>query len=216
MSNGHNGRVPNGHQSQNQMQNNHSSQSQHQNQHQSQSQSNVSPNTTNTSHSPSNGHSQSHSNQNPQNGSSSDVNALAQQTWNALIKLHDHQTSPEDRQNADHFLCKILPNQMSCWQVFATFLNTKNSPHQVHFFAANMLRSKIQRNLNQVPQQQQKGLHDMLLNALIEFNQKGKEVISYPISCTLPSGGSPYFSLSLRLMCRYADCSTESIYEFTL
>lgn len=106
---------------------------------------------------------------------SNDVNALAQQTWTALERLNDPKTSHEERQNCDHFLSKILPNQSACWQVFAKFLNTKTAPHRVHFFAANMLRSKIQRNLHQVPTAQQQGLHDMLLSALKAFNQRGAE-----------------------------------------
>ena len=163
MSNGHSG-----HQSQ--MQNTPSSSTNHA--------TNTLTSTTTNGHSQSTSQSQSQSQSTPNpNPAKPDVNALAQQTWNALLKLYDQKTSPEDRRNADHFLGKVLPNQMSCWQVFATFLNTKNSPHPVHFFAANMLRSKIQRNLHQVPKPQHQGLHDMLLNALIEFNHKGKEVL---------------------------------------
>jgi len=149
--------------------------------------------TANASHPHSNGHSHSNpphspnpspshtnntnnaNNSNNPNQGTPTVNALAKQTWDALQQMHGQHTRPQDRSQADHFLCKILPNQTSCWQVFATFLNTKDAPHQVHFFAANMLRSKIQRNLHQVPQQQHQSLHDMLLNALIAFNKKGKE-----------------------------------------
>ena len=145
-SNGHNG-----HPTQNQMHQQHPQHPQNQNQHNPRSP------------------------QQNQNQDNNKLQELGDQTWKALQKLHGQNSSGEDRNNADQFLSKYLPNQDLCWQIFMKFLTTDKLPHAVHFFAANMLRSKIQRNLHQVPQNFHIKLHDMIINTLINFNKKDNE-----------------------------------------
>ena len=113
-----------------------------------------------------NGHYSPHQNQ------SESMEELGKQTWESLMKLHAQNTSVEERNIADKFLSKYLPNHRFCWNIFAKFLTTDNVPHEAHFFAANMLRNKIQRNLHEVPRNQHLALHDMILTALINFNRK--------------------------------------------
>lgn len=112
---------------------------------------------------------------NTSNHNNNSLESLGKQTWDALGKLFGEETSSTERSAADEFLSQYLPQQRCCWQIFAKFLSTENVPHAAHFFAANMLRSKIQRNLHEVPIEHQRGLHSMMMKALIAFNGKGEQ-----------------------------------------
>eukprot|EP01084_Bolivina_argentea_P266832 452749_1 len=111
-------------------------------------------------------------NNNHKNNNNNNIEKLGKQTWEALHKLHSQNTSNSERTSADKFLSKYLPNQPCCWQIFSKFLATYNLPHEAHFFAANMLRSKIQSNLHEVPHKYRIGLRNMIMNTLIKFNAK--------------------------------------------
>eukprot|EP01084_Bolivina_argentea_P266833 452753_1 len=115
-------------------------------------------------------------NNNHKNNNNNNIEKLGKQTWEALHKLHSQNTSNSERTSADKFLSKYLPNQPCCWQIFSRFLATDiNLTHKAHFFAANMLRSKIQSNLHEVPHKYRIGLRNMIMNTLINFNKKGQK-----------------------------------------
>lgn len=83
--------------------------------------------------------------------------------------VHNPLTSQEVRSQADRFLYETFFRNESCWEILIQILQTSQLPSELHFFAAQFLRTKMAKNFRQLPSQQLSSLQSLLLDLIKPF-----------------------------------------------
>jgi len=85
--------------------------------------------------------------------------------------VHNPLTSQELRSKADRFLYESFFRADQCWDILFEILQTSELPSEIHFFAAQFLRTKMAKNFRQINHDSLPQVQKQLLNLIKPYTQ---------------------------------------------